>query len=422
MEAFAGVSSTSDRRVRSAPRSQGRLRLLEVGLSWPPETFVMLKLRYLAESGVDVLVGSFPAPEMLAPEPAGIKVQTLPGLGSGRRALGRFARDLMRLDGISGRAVLSTLPWRLPLRLWRLYLHLVRARADVLHFEWLSVATRCLPLLRVWDGPIVISCRGSELPTGEPLSNQSPPSVLRAVFARADAVHVVSEAKRDQAVAQGLDPSKASLIRTGVDAQFFRPPTTARADTSRFSVVSVGWLRWLKGYEDALLAISELARQDVPVTLDILGGDPPEEMGEPSQRERILYTVRDLDLEGRVVLHGHVPPSEVCEHLHRADALLHASVTEGLPNAVVEAMACGLPVVATDVGGTSEALRDGVDGFLVPPRDPEATAAALRSLWRDAGLRAQMGRAGRARVEAEFTIERQTTKWLELYERVTGVG
>jgi glycosyltransferase involved in cell wall biosynthesis len=85
-------------------------------------------------------------------------------------------------------------------------------------------------------------------------------------------------------------------------------------------------------------------------------------------------------------------------------------------------MACGLPIVATDVGGTSEAVRDGVEGFLVPPRDAEAIATALAKLWREPELRARMGAAGRARVEAEFTVERETREWLDLYAGLASNG
>jgi glycosyltransferase involved in cell wall biosynthesis len=223
---------------------------------------------------------------------------------------------------------------------------------------------------------------------------------------------------RDEAVRHGLDASKAKVIVAGVDATLFAPAAQRRPYHARFCVVSVGALRWLKGYEYALMAISELVREGVPVAVHILGGDPSPDLAEPSERARILYTANDLGLEGRIQLHGHVSPREVCSHLQRADALLHMSVSEGLPTVVVEAMASGVPPVATDVGGTREAIRDGVDGFLIPPRDPASAARALRALWRDPGLRLRMGRAGRARVEAEFTIERQTDQWLELYERV----
>ena len=82
-------------------------------------------------------------------------------------------------------------------------------------------------------------------------------------------------------------------------------------------------------------------------------------------------------------------------------------------------MACGIPAVATDVGGTREALRDGVDGFLVQARAPGAAAAALRRLWMNPDFRERAGRAARERVETEFTVERQTNQWLELYGRIS---
>jgi type III pantothenate kinase len=237
-------------------------------------------------------------------------------------------------------------------------------------------------------------------------------------FGRAAVVHCVSEAMRDEAIRHGLDASKAQVILAGVDSTLFAPAAERPADPASFCVVSVGALRWVKGYEYALMAISQLAREGVPVAVHILGGDPSPDLAEPSERARILYTARDLGLEGRIQLHGHVSPREVCSHLQRADALLHMSVSEGLPTVVVEAMASGVPPVATDAGGTREAVRDGVDGFLIPIRDSACAARALRALWGDPDLRARMGRAGRARVESAFTIERRIDEWLELYARV----
>jgi glycosyltransferase involved in cell wall biosynthesis len=83
----------------------------------------------------------------------------------------------------------------------------------------------------------------------------------------------------------------------------------------------------------------------VPVQFEILGGDPTEEIGERSERERILHTVADLDLEGRVRVRGKLSSAEVARELQASDVLLHASLDEGLPTVLLEAMACGLPVV-----------------------------------------------------------------------------
>lgn len=423
MQAFAGARPTSDPpaapRVRAARVARPRLRLVEVGLRWPPETFIAQKLRSLAECGFEVEVGSFPDAIDPGPGPSGVEVQELPDLRGGAYALKRLGHGLLRGDVQVSRALLGGAPG-LPLRLWRLYSHLLGREADLLHFEWLTVAAACLPLLRRWKGPIVVSCRGFELSSREPFNRHARRSMFPEVFARADAVHVVSQAKRDEALTLGLDPAKATLIRPAVDTEFFRPAGGDRRRERRLSLVSVSSLRWVKGFEYALLAIAELAGAGMPVTLDIVGGDPTKEMGEPSQRVRILHTIRDLGLQGRVRLLGGLPPDVVRVHLQRADALLHTSLSEGLPNVVLEAMACGLPVVATNTGGTPEAVRHGVDGLLVAARDHGATAAALRGLAQDPGLRARMGCAGRSRTEEHFGLDRQNERWVELYQRVAG--
>ena len=105
------------------------------------------------------------------------------------------------------------------------------------------------------------------------------------------------------------------------------------------------------------------------------------------------------------------------ERLWASDVLLQASLSEGLPNTVLEAMACGLPVVVTDCGGLREAVDDGVEGLVCPRRSPQALADALGSL-RDRALARRMGEAGRKRVCAEFTLERQLESFRRLYDDV----
>ena len=113
-----------------------------------------------------------------------------------------------------------------------------------------------------------------------------------------------------------------------------------------------------------------------------------------------------------------MPSAEVARRLQASDVLLLPSLDEGLPTVLLEAMACGVPVVATDCGGVSEAFTDGVEGFLVPPRDAGALADALARLWRDPELRARMGEAGRATATSRFTLERQLGEFLALYREV----
>ena len=115
---------------------------------------------------------------------------------------------------------------------------------------------------------------------------------------------------------------------------------------------------------------------------------------------------------------GRLQLREVAERLRDSDVLLVPSLMEGLPTVVLEALASGVPVVATDCGGVSEAMTDGREGLLVAPRDAEALARALERLWRDPALRARMGEAGRETATSRFELDRQLREFLALYTEV----
>jgi colanic acid/amylovoran biosynthesis glycosyltransferase len=292
-------------------------------------------------------------------------------------------------------------------------------RPDILHFEWESAAVRSLPLIEAGVCPVVVSVRGSGVNVHPHTGHGHLAAAYPEIFARAAAVHCVSEAVRDEAVRYGLDRAKARVIHPGVDTAYFRPPAAGDPAPEVLRIVGVGRLDWVKGYQYALEAVASLVRAGYAVNYEILGG---EVAGGASDRSRLLYLIHELGLAGRVSLLGDVGPGLVRERLWASDVLLQASLSEGLPNTVLEAMACGLPVVVTDCGGLREAVEDGVEGFVCPRRSPQALAEAL-SLLRDRGLARRMGEAGRRRVCAEFTLERQLESFRQLYEEVmTGVS
>lgn len=408
-----------------------RLHLLEVGVRWPPETFVGWKLEGLAARGMRVTVASRSILDRGA-RLRGVELVELPQIGTpkltprqaGRRALPllltaprrllRLLRSIRRLDpgyreyygGTAG--------------LLGLYLPVARLRPDVVHFEWNNAAALYLPMFDVWRCAVVTSCHGSDMTVyphvpGHERFVDRLPDVLRGVTA----VHCVSESLQHAVTDLGLEPAKARVIRQGVDPEIFRPANgTVPRDPATLRVISIAWLRWMKGFEWALQAIRTLVDAGVPVQLEIIGGDPTEEVGERSERDRVLHTVEDLGLERHVHLRGSVPSAEVARRLQRSDVLLLPSLDEGLPTVLLEAMASGVPVVATDCGGVSEAFTDGVEGFLVAPRDSEALADALARLGRDPDLRARMGEAGRATATSRFTLERQIDEFQALYREV----
>ncbi len=239
-------------------------------------------------------------------------------------------------------------------------------RPAVVHFEWESDAADYLPLVEACGCPVVVSSHGGvhyRPRTGERRMTSAYP----AIFSGATAVHCVSEAVREEAVRFGLDRSKARVIPSATDVDFFTPAPSDSRDPEELRVIGVGRLIWHKGYDYALEAVASLVDAGVPVTYEILGGDPSAATGRPSDRPRLLYLIHDLGLEDRVRLLGRVSPEVVRERLWASDALLQASHFEGSPNAVLEAMACALPVVVSDWPGAREMVEHGIDGIGVPP-------------------------------------------------------
>ena len=159
-----------------------------------------------------------------------------------------------------------------------------------------------------------------------------------------------------------------------------------------------------KGHADLLAAVGLLKERGVPVRVDLAGDGP---LG-PSLAEQVA----SLGLEDEVVFRGNVPHEELVRGMAAREwhaAVLPSVVTgdgelEGIPVSLVEAMACGLPAVGTDAGGTPELLRDGA-GIVVPQGDSKALAAAIERLAGDPDLRAELGARGRERVREAFAAD-----------------
>jgi len=392
-----------------------KFRLLVAGINWPPETFLRRLLDGLAEAGVAVTVATaerpcgtqgrmnwLPAPSWESSP--GLRLARLAGLAA--RAVMWGAQDLTVLAP----AVRQVSGLAHKLRAWNQLLPFAGGRWDVIYFPWNSAAIDRLPVFDL-GCPVVISCRGTQVSVSPHNPAREDICVgLRDTFRQAAAVHCVSEATLKDACQLGLDPAKATVIRPAVEPEIFRPASSPRTPNGVFSVVTVGTLNWIKGHEWALQAIRRVADSGIHVRFDIIG--------DGLDRQRVLYTISDLALENHVRCLGGLAPEEVCRHLQQADVFLLSSLSEGISNAALEAMACAVPVVTTECGGMSEAVTHGVEGLVVPVRDAEAMAAALVKLAGDFPMRQRMGQAARARVESEFHLHRQIAQWLDLFRKV----
>ena len=199
-----------------------------------------------------------------------------------------------------------------------------------------------------------------------------------------------SENMRRWAVRNGAPVERTGVLYPAVDTAYFSPPSRPSRPDDALRLVSVGRQHWVKGYEYAIQALSLARRQGEDVTYTIVG--PEEGAG-----HGVRYAMHDLGLTDVVTLAGPKPVAGVRAALARADVFLISSVDEGVSRAALEAMAMGLPVITTDAGGMGEAVEHGVEGLVVPRRDPQALADAIVTLARDPALRSAMGERALAR-------------------------
>jgi len=232
-----------------------------------------------------------------------------------------------------------------------------------------------------------------------------------------DAVIAVCEAARQAEIANaGGRPDKVFTIYNGVDLTEFAPATPATRAAARTALGvpnaalllgCVGRLHPQKGIATLLDALALLRDNYPQLHLCLIG------TGE--LHDSLQAQTHSLGLEGMVTFTG--VRTDVPRLLAALDVFVLPSLWEGMPNVLLEAMAAGLPIVSTAVGGTPEVIVEGVTGLLVPPGEPTALATALRSLIENPALRLQFGQAGRARAEQEFSLAHNVAQITALYAR-----
>lgn len=235
----------------------------------------------------------------------------------------------------------------------------------------------------------------------------------RALGRRTAAIIAVSEEERRTAVADGLAPPiRVHVIHNGVGMPGDVVPDPALTSLPGDGPLLgfVAGLRDQKGLPTLLEALARLAREGRPARCAIVGNGP--------MAADLPAWLTELGLRETTTVLPFTGPSAV--HLAALDAFVLPSYWEGLPIGLLEAMAMGLPCVASAVGGTVEVIEDGVSGFLVPARDAAALADRLGRLLADAGLREAMGAAAGRRVATDFDVEKMVSRTQALYEEVLG--
>ena len=290
-----------------------------------------------------------------------------------------------------------------------------RSRFDLLHGYFITRAGFVAAYAGRFLGiPSVVSARGNDLDR----ALFDPGKAAHIFYALQHATAVTTNARDLQRKAQALAPGReVTLIPNGVDARSFHPlPRDARLAAElglgdRPVVGFVGEARAKKGLATLLLAFRELAaRRDADL---LLAG------GVRKGEDRDLFNVFCKQNPGlRIHSLPDAPLAQMPAVYSLIDVLALPSTHDGLPNALLEGMACGRAIAATPAGGIPDALVDGQNGLLVPVGNPETLAAALEKLLADGELRTRLGAAARATVAERFTLGKEVIGNLDIYREL----
>ncbi|WP_405404627.1 glycosyltransferase [Paracoccus sp. Ld10] len=230
-----------------------------------------------------------------------------------------------------------------------------------------------------------------------------------AKMARASFVAAVTRPLAQQ-IADVSPTTPNPVIWMGVDCTRFAP--SDRPAGGQFIVATVARLNHMKGHRFFLQAMAQLREQGIIITYRIAGDGP--------ERDAITAEIDRLKLQDQVQLLGSLDESRVLALLQEVDALALSSFGQGeaAPVTVMEAMACGLPVICSRIGGTGDMIRDGVDGFLIPQEDVDAIADRLSRLQSNAKFADMVGKAARQTALASFDCRRNARL---LLSQITGI-
>ncbi len=239
-------------------------------------------------------------------------------------------------------------------------------------------------------------------------------TIGKSVLKRADRIFTVSKETKKYVLRLGADKSKTSVMYNGVDTDIFHPTNKGESrkklglPKKRKIIFSVRRLVYKNGL-DTLIESAALVTRDNPDILFVVAGKGP-------SRKLIEDHIKELGIEDNIKLTGFVPDKLLPVYYNAADYFVLPSASgEGLPLVLFEAMACGLPVIATTVGGTPEIINHMKNGVLVPPRNPEAIAEALSKLIAEEELGKSIGEEARKNVEDRFTWEENVRQLQETY-------
>ena len=291
-------------------------------------------------------------------------------------------------------------------------------RARLLHIYFGQIAVHLLPLVRTWKNPSIVSFHGADV-----MVDMNKPAYREATLQMLDAATLIlvrSESLRRVLVGLGCDPKKIEVQRTGIPLEEFAFRERNIPESGQWRFVQAGRLIEKKGLPVTLRAFEVFVRQYPNSTLTIAGEGP--------LLRGVETLARELKIAERVSFTGFLSQERLRDIYYRSHIFLHPSQTgrdgnqEGIPNSMLEAMATGLPVFATEHGGIPEAIEHGVSGVLVPERDEFLLVERLLDAVQDPGFLSRIAHNGAEAVRKNFDLQKQAERLEGIYLRIIGRG
>ena len=311
-------------------------------------------------------------------------------------------------------------PWQISVGELRALINVLeRSNARLLHIYFGHIAVHLLPLIRAWKNQSIVSFHGADA-----MVDMNKPAYREATRQMFDSVKLVlvrSESLRHAVVDLGCDEKKIEVQRTGIplDEFPFRERNFPASDGGgEWRFVQAGRLIEKKGLPVTLRAFAGFLKRYPNATLTIAGEGPL--LGD------LQELAGELKIDNRVAFTGFISQEQLRDLYHVSHIFLHPSETgpdgnqEGIPNSMLEAMASGLPVFATNHGGIPEAIEHGMSGVLVPERDDEELAWALLNAVEDLHFLSQVARNGAQVVGEKFDLRVQARRLEDIYLRMIG--
>lgn len=389
------------------------IRVLFLGIGTPIPTFIRNRILQLDRTGqIEAIV--------LAPKDVQAVFQLINGLVLPQLPVSfNLRKTILPLLWFCVRFPASTVrlwkslamyPRRARIRTFVKYHSLVRLkRINIVHFQWIVSPDEIKWARAYFRIPIIISARGSQL-TVYPVTEPGYEDKIRDSLAAADYVHAVSQSMAEACLRFGANRVNIFVNNNGIEIDRLKKSQNRQSPVEELQLISTGTLMWRKGFLWQMQLIRKLKKTGIKVRLKIIGDGP--------DRQGLLYTIIRLKIQDVISLEGQKPQDEVIKNLQAADIYISTSAAEGLSNAVLEAVACGLPVVAFDCEGMKEVIEEGYNGFIVPFGDIESMADKVKHLYNNRQLLETMGSKGASIAAEKFDYRIHVQKMIEFYKTV----